>query len=164
MEDKLNHSLLFDSLPVQKFSLGVGSKGCFTTCPKHGKWDDFWGAITRANQSKTVKNIPILGSTWFLLLSCYRITEAWDQQSQIVPGCPSAINRQLHPFLSSWRANFWMAPFFFIFPISLGWEWAEWGWFLQGCQFLMLILELSVISYYFFHLSWCINSRWSQIS
>lgn len=77
MEDKLNHSLLFDSLSVQNFSLGIGSKGCFTTCPKHGKWGDFWGTIARANQGKIIKNIPILAATWFLLLSSYRITGAW---------------------------------------------------------------------------------------
>lgn len=51
MEDKLNHSLLFDSLPVQKFSLGVGSKGCFTSCPKHVSEMILGGAITKPKQN-----------------------------------------------------------------------------------------------------------------
>lgn len=85
MEDKLNHSLLFGSLPVQKFSLGVGSKGCFTSCPKHVS-EMIWGGLS-PNQNKTVKNIPILASAWFPLLSSYRITGAcgWGD---ISPDCP----------------------------------------------------------------------------
>lgn len=44
MEEKLNHSLLCDSSPVQKLkSLSLESKGAsFSTSAKCGEWDDFF--------------------------------------------------------------------------------------------------------------------------
>lgn len=142
MEDKSNHSLLFGSLPVQKFSLGVGSKGCFTSCPKHVS-EMIWGggSITKPKQNcKEYTNSSISVVSLAVILQNHRSLRLGGTFLQIVPGCPSAINRQLHPFLSSWRANFWVAQFFSFSPFP--WDVNEQlgCWFLQEYQFLMLIL------------------------
>lgn len=85
--------------------------------------------MARASHSKTVKNIPVLASTWFLFLSSYRITGAWGL-GDVSPDCP-------WPCFSHQQATaavpFFLKGYFlagttvFIFPISLGCEWAEFG-------------------------------------